>query len=43
VGLFRSFDGLEVALLGKTGRSLIRGGGRGTRVAGGRVKLTTKD
>ena len=43
MGLLRSFNGLEVALLGKAGGSPIAVGGGGTRVAGGRVKLPPKD
>jgi len=43
VGLLRSFNGFEVALLGKAGGNLIGVGGGGTRVAGGRVKLPPKD
>jgi len=43
VGLLRSLDGLEVALFGKAGSSLIRGGGGGTRVAGGRIILAAED
>jgi len=43
VGLLHSFNGLEVALLGKAGGSPIGLGGGGTRAAGGRVKLPPKE
>jgi len=43
VGLLCSFNGLEVALLGKAGGSLVSVGGGGARVPGGRVKLPPED
>jgi len=43
VGLLRSFNGLEVALLEMAGGGPIGVGGGGTRAAGGRVKLLPKE
>jgi len=43
VGLLHSFNGLEVALIGKAGGRLIGGGGGGARAAGGCMKLTPED
>ena len=43
MGFLRSFDGFEVALLGKAGCSLVGEGGGGMRAAGGRVKLAPEE